>query len=283
MIAMTDASMKARVRNLARQTGLSPQIVLQMHLLERLLERFSKSRYAGNVVLKGGMLIASMAGIDQRTTMDMDATVTGMTVDEDHVRQMLEEVCSISGIDPLTFELTRIESIREEDEYPGFRAHVTARFRKVRGSLKVDITTGDSLVPGALEYPYSPILGGDDIPVLSYAPETVLAEKFETIIRRGELNGRARDFYNVVLLTRLYRDTLDWDALAAAIQATAKRRGSDKALNAWRSILEAVRTSGYIRHTIWEPYADANLYAANITIDDAVEACINIGERVNLR
>lgn len=283
MIAMTDASMKARVRNLARQTGLSPQIVLQMHLLERLLERFSKSRYAGNVVLKGGMLIASMAGIDQRTTMDMDATVTGMTVDEDHVRQMLEEVCSISGIDPLTFELTRIESIREEDEYPGFRAHVTARFRKVRGSLKVDITTGDSLVPGALEYPYSPILGGDDIPVLSYAPETVLAEKFETIIRRGELNGRARDFYDVVLLTRLYRDTLDWDALAAAIQATAKRRGSDKALNAWRSILEAVRTSGYIRHTIWEPYADANLYAANITIDDAVEACINIGERVNLR
>lgn len=283
MIAMTDASMKARVRNLARQTGLSPQIVLQMHLLERLLERFSKSRYAGNVVLKGGMLIASMAGIDQRTTMDMDATVTGMTVDEDHVRQMLEEVCSISGIDPLTFELTRIESIREEDEYPGFRAHVTARFRKVRGSLKVDITTGDSLVPGALEYPYSPILGGDDIPVLSYAPETVLAEKFESIIRRGELNGRARDFYDVVLLTRLYRDTLDWDALAAAIQATAKRRGSDKALNAWRSTLEAVRTSGYIRHTIWEPYADANLYAANITIDDAVEACINIGERVNLR
>ena len=283
MIAMTDASMKARVRNLARQTGLSPQIVLQMHLLERLLERFSKSCYAENIVLKGGMLIASMAGITQRTTMDMDATVTGMPVDEEHVRKMLEEVCSLSGVNPISFELSRIESIREEDEYPGFRAHIAAQFGKVRASLKVDITTGDSIVPGALRYPYSPILGGDDIPVLSYAPETVLAEKFETIIRRGELNGRARDFYDAVLLTRLYRDTLDWEALAAAIQATARRRGSDGALNAWRSTLEAVRSSDYIRRTIWEPYADANLYAANITIDDAIEACITIGERVKLR
>ena len=279
---MTDAGMKARVRNLARQTGLSPQIVLQMHLLERLLERFSKSRYANNVVLKGGMLIASMAGIAQRTTMDMDATVTGMPVDEEHVRKMLEEVCSLSGVDPISFELSRIESIREEDEYPGFRAHVAAQFGKVRASLKVDITTGDSLVPGALTYPYSPILGGDDIPVLSYAPETVLAEKFETIIRRGELNGRARDFYDIVLLTRLYRDALDWEALSAAIRATARRRGSEKTLLSWRETLDAVRFSPYINEKIWASYAKANAYAASVTIADAIDVCTYIAEHIGL-
>lgn len=279
---MTDASMKARVRNLARQTGLSPQIVLQMHLLERLLERFSKSRYAENVVLKGGMLIASMAGIAQRTTMDMDATVTGIPVDEEHVRKMLEEVCSLSGVDPISFKLSRIESIREEDEYPGFRAHVATQFGKVQASLKVDITTGDSLIPGALSYPYSPILGGDDIPVLSYAPETVLAEKLETIIRRGELNGRARDFYDVVLLARLYEGSLDWEALADAIRATARRRGTEQALLSWRETLDAVRSSLYINETIWAPYAKANTYAANVTIDDAMDTCIHIAERAGL-
>ncbi len=279
---MTDTGMKARARNLARQTGLSPQIVLQMHLLERLLERFSKSCYADNIVLKGGMLIASMAGIAQRTTMDMDATVTGMPVDEKHVRKMLEEACSLSGVDPISFELSRIESIREEDEYPGFRAHVAAQFGKVRASLKVDITTGDSLVPGALRYPYSPILGGEDIPVLSYAPETVLAEKFETIIRRGELNGRARDFYDVVLLARLYHDSLDWGALADAIRATARRRGTEQALRSWRVTLNTVRSSPYINETIWAPYAKANAYAANITIDDAMDTCTHIAEHVGL-
>ncbi|MDO4289671.1 MAG: nucleotidyl transferase AbiEii/AbiGii toxin family protein [Eggerthellaceae bacterium] len=279
---MTDASMKARVKNLAQQTGLSPQIVLQMHLLERLLERFSKSRYANNVVLKGGMLIASMAGIAQRTTMDMDTTVTGMPVDEEHVRKIFEEVCSLSGVDPISFELSRIEPIREEDEYPGFRVHVAAQFGKVRASLKVDITTGDSLVPGALTYPYSPILGGDNIPALSYAPETVLAEKFETIIRRGELNGRARDFYDVVLMTRLYHDSLDWEALADAIRATSQRRGTEQALRSWQETLSAVRSSPYINETIWAPYAKANTYAASVTIDDVVDTCIYIAQRTRL-
>ncbi len=132
--------------------------------------------------------------------------------------------------------------------------------------------------PGALSYSYSPILGGDDIPVLSYAPETVLAEKFETIIRRGELNGCARDFYDVVLLARLYEGSLDWEALADAIRATVRRRGTEQALLSWRETLDAVRSSLYINETIWAPYAKANAYAANITIDDAMDACIYIAE-----
>lgn len=283
MSPMNDASLRDRAKNLAKKTGVSPQAVLQMHLLERFLARIAKSAYVDKVVLKGGMLIASMAGIAQRTTMDMDATVVGMLMSEDAVKSMIEDVCAMAADDGIEYSPDRIEDIREEDEYPGFRAHIGVRLGKIRTIVKIDITTGDSLVPGAMRYPYKPILGEEPIPILSYAPETVIAEKFETIVRRGRFNGRARDFYDVVLMLRLHEKTLDWEALAAAIQATARRRGSDKALNAWRSTLEAVRTSGYIRHTIWEPYADANLYAANITIDDAIEACITIGGRVKLR
>lgn len=132
MSAPADASLKARAKNLARKTGLSPQQVLQMHLLERVLDRFARSKYSENVVLKGGLLIASMAGVAQRTTMDMDTTVTGMAVDEEHVRAMLEEVCALRADDAAICELNRIESIREEDEYPGFRVHVLVHLKKVR-------------------------------------------------------------------------------------------------------------------------------------------------------
>lgn len=274
-----DASVRDRAKNLARKTGVSPQAILQMHLLERLLARIAKSAYADKVVLKGGMLIASMAGIAQRTTMDMDATVIGMPMSEGTVESMLEDVCGAKADDGIEYSLDRIENIREEDEYPGFRAHVAVRFGKIRTIVKVDITTGDSLVPGAMRYPYKPILDEEPIPVTSYAPETIIAEKFETIVRRGDLNGRARDFYDAVLMLRLYADTLDWKQLGDAIRATASRRGSESALATWRKTLERVRTSPYIQEAIWAPYAKVNPYAAGITIDDAIDACIAIGER----
>lgn len=282
MSAMSDSSLKAKAKNLARKSALSPQEVLQMHMMERLLERFSRSSYADNIILKGGLLIASLSGVAQRTTRDMDATLTDMDVDEASVRAMMEEVCAVSVGDAVDCELTGIETIREEDEYPGFRAHVRMSFGKIATTVKVDITTGDAMIPEPTEYLYEPILGGEVIRVRSYAPETVLAEKFETVVRRGTLNGRARDFYDVVLLTKLKGAALDDDALRAAVEATVKRRGSEAALADYASVLAAVRESEYINHTIWEPYVRMNPYAASTTIDEAVRTCLSIAERIGL-
>ena len=195
--------------------------------VERLLARIAKSPYADKVILKGGMLTASMAGIAQRTTMDMDATIVGMPMNGNAIESMIRDVCGTPSDDGIEYSLDRI---REEDEYPGFRAHVGVRIGKIRTIVKIDITTDDSLVPGAMCYPYKPILGEEPTSVLSYATETVIAEKFETAIRRGSLDGRARDFYDIDLMPRLHGNTLDWGQLGEAIRATTAHRNSEDAL-----------------------------------------------------
>ncbi|MEG1913252.1 MAG: nucleotidyl transferase AbiEii/AbiGii toxin family protein, partial [Cloacibacillus sp.] len=254
---MTDASLKGKVKNLAREHGLSAQEVLQMYLLERLLSRLAASKYADRVVLKGGMLIASLCGVARRTTMDMDTTIIGIPMEEVSISALVEDVCAIYSDDGITFSFERLTPIREEDEYANFRAHIRANFGKISAPCKIDITTGDVITPAAIRYPYQPIFDDETIGVLSYPPETIIAEKFETLIRRGEENSRARDFYDATLLLGLYRDKVDWSTVRGAIMNTAEKRGSAGMMPQYREVLDGIRFSEYIISTVWEPYAKA--------------------------
>lgn len=196
----SDASLRGKVRHLANEHNLKPQEVLQMYLFERLLMRLARSSYADKFVLKGGFLVSSMTGIYQRTTMDMDATVVGMDMDEGSATKALADICAVDVGDDMTFDFERIEPIREDDEYVNWRAHLRAKYGRIDAPVKVDITTGDVMYPSQVRHKFELMFDQGTLDVLSYHPATVLAEKLETVLRRGEANTRGRDFYDLYVI-----------------------------------------------------------------------------------
>ena len=193
--------LKAIVKIIAKEKHISAQLVLQNYMLERFLERVSLSRYRDNYIIKGGFLIASMVGLDSRATMDMDATIKGYPVDEETIRSMIEDIIAVPVDDNISFRLKSIGPIRESDEYSGYRVALTADYEKMAVPLKLDITTGDKITPREIEYSYKLMLEDRSISVLAYNLSTILAEKLETVISRGDQNTRPRDYYDAYILS----------------------------------------------------------------------------------
>lgn len=154
----TPEQLKGQIRSFAGKRNLQPQEVLQMFFMERFLERLSKSQYRNNFILKGGMLISSMIGIAERTTMDIDTTVSGIDMEEKEIEKVIREVLLIDINDGMEFEFNRLEPIREEDDYNNFRVYFVVRYGKIANKMKIDITAGDKITLGAVEYSYKTIL-----------------------------------------------------------------------------------------------------------------------------
>ena len=195
--------LKAIIKKMAKDKKISAQLVLQNYMLERLLERVSLSRFRDHFILKGGFLIAAMVGLDTRATMDMDATIKGYPVDEKTIRAMFEEICTIEIPDDITFTFRSIGEIREGDEYTGYRVALTADFPPMAVPLKLDITTGDKITPKEIEYSFKLLMEDRSISILAYNLETILAEKLETVVSRGDQNTRPRDYYDIYVLLKL--------------------------------------------------------------------------------
>lgn len=205
--------LKAKIKNIAKEKNISAQLVMQNFMMERLLERISLSSYQNHFILKGGFLIASMVGLDTRATRDMDATIKGLPVSEQTVKNMFLEICKIELQDDVTFNFLSIGEIREGDEYGGFRVALSANFSPMAVPLKLDITTGDKITPSEITYDYKLLIDDRSIKILAYNLETVLAEKLETIISRSDQNTRPRDFYDVYVLKNLQNHNLDFEIL----------------------------------------------------------------------
>ena len=273
---LTPEQLKGKIRNIAKEKNLSSQEILQMYLFERVLERLSKSKYAHNFILKGGFLIASMIGIDERTTMDIDTTVKGLSMDMETIEPIIREILSINVNDGIEFEYRRIEQIREDDDYNNFRVFFNAKYGKINNPMKMDITTGDEITPAAIEYKYPTIFGDGEIDVTAYNLETILAEKYETIIRRNIGNTRARDYYDLYALFAIYKDYLNVVILGDAIKKTGKKRGSLAELEDWQVILDEIAEEQAIRD-LWESYCDEYAYAKAISFDDVIQTLYEIG------
>ncbi|MDO4544183.1 MAG: nucleotidyl transferase AbiEii/AbiGii toxin family protein [Clostridia bacterium] len=267
--------LKVFVKKIAKEKNISAQLVMQNYMLERLLERISVSRYRHNFILKGGFLIAAMVGLDTRTTMDMDATIKGFPVNESTVRQIFEEICSIELDDEITFALGGTDEIREKDAYSGYRVSLTANYPPMKVPLKIDITTGDEITPHEIEYNFSLMLENRYISVLAYNLETVLAEKLETIISRGDQSTRPRDYYDVYILTKLQRHNLELRFLRQSLYATAHKRGSSEIVRNGKRIMETVKASP-IMQDHWVRYQENNEYARDITFTEACDSVIHI-------
>ena len=204
---MNDMSLKARIRNLAKEKNISAQAVLQNYLMRRFLLRLSESEYKDKFVVKGGMLISSIVGIDHRATMDLDTTLRNLPLTEASIRKAIEEICSIHKNDDIEFTMDSIAPIRDDDEYGGYRVGFTAKYGKINAPMSMDVSTGDIITPGAKIHAFTDMFDYSEIFELwSYTLETILAEKTETILSRGIDNTRPRDFYDVYMLSAFQYD-----------------------------------------------------------------------------
>ena len=259
--------LKAVIKNIAKEKHISAQLVMQNYMLERLLERISVSKYWQNFILKGGFLIAAMVGLDTRATMDMDATIKGMPVNEQIVREMFEEICKIELADDVSFHFRSIGEIREGDLYAGYRVSLSADYPPMEVPLKLDITTGDKITPKEITYQFKLLLENRSISVLAYNLETILAEKIETVISRGDQNTRPRDYYDIYILTKLQYSNIDIGTLKTALDATVEKRGSKMVLKDYRKIMDVVRNSEIMQKQ-WDTYRKDFEYAADIAFMD---------------
>lgn len=267
--------LKDKIKILALKNHIPAQAVLQNFMLERLLERISVSNYKEMFVLKGGMLIASMVGINNRTTMDMDATLRGFPLSEETIRQAFSKICAIQLDDELTLTLDHIIPIREDDEYGGYRVAVIAKYESINTPLKIDITTGDIITPNAIRYAFHSNFEDKLIQVWAYNIETILAEKVETILRRSVLNTRPRDFYDVYIIMNTTHKMIKKKVFKTALNATSEKRGSLSALQDKEKILRTIQSDTIMRQR-WERYSKGNYYAIDIAFDDVIGVLIDI-------
>ena len=266
--------LKAYVKNLAKEKNISAQIVLQNYMLERLLERISISEYHDNFILKGGFLLAAMVGLDTRATMDMDATIKGLPVTEETISEMFGGICKIHIDDDINFGFSGIADIRKDDEYGGYRVSLSGNYPPMAVPLKIDITTGDKITPREMVYSFNLMFEERSINVLAYTVETILAEKLETIISRGDQNTRPRDFYDVYILNTLQKQNIDNNILKEAFAATVKKRGTEHIVANYREIIETVASSTVMNNQ-WTRYQKEFDYAKDINFKDI---CLMIKE-----
>lgn len=263
-------SLKAKIRNIAKQKNIPAQVVLQNYMFERLLVRLAASAYKEKFVLKGGMLVAAIVGLDNRATMDLDTTLKNLPLTPEAIRIALEEICAVPSDDGVTFELGTISPIREDDIYGGYRVALTAKFETLLTPLSIDVSTGDAITPHAVPYQFAEIFDEEkSYELWAYNIETVMAEKVETILRRSVFNTRPRDFYDAYILASTQK--FDKDVFAQALRATAAHRSTTEQIADVPGILRNIEESPQLR-AMWEKYRKQFAYAQDITYEQILDA-----------
>ena len=270
-MALTAEQVKGRIKNLAKQNGADARVLVRLYMMERFLERVSVSQYAGNFVIKGGILVTSMVGIAMRSTMDIDASIRNRDLSEEDARRIVDEVAAISLDDDIRFQINDVSGIMDEMEYPGIRITMDAIMGKMVTPIKIDISTGDIITPRAIEYSYKLILEDRSINLWSYNLETILAEKLQTILARGILNTRMRDFYDIHTLLTGYSDQINAVTFSQAFHATCEKRGSFQLVNQSNEILEMISEDTAMGE-LWTSYRKRYSYAENITYVEAISS-----------
>ena len=260
----TAKQLKDLIRNLSKKKSADAQILMRNYMMERFLERISQSEYRDKFILKGGMLVAAMVGLDARATMDLDATIKGANVTGADVEQIIHAIVLVPLEDDVTFKIKRISEMMEEAEYPGVRVAMEAEFDGIMTPLKIDISTGDIMTPREVRYQFKLMLEDRCIEVWAYNLETVLAEKMETIISRNIVNTRMRDFYDIYILQEIHGAALSRETLKNALEATARKRGTWEQMKDGAEVFEEIEHSPAMER-LWSAYQKNFNYAADIS------------------
>ena len=267
-------SLKGKIKNYAKSKSIAAQVVLQNYMFERFLARLSMSDYREKFVVKGGMLIAAIVGLDTRSTMDLDTTLSNLPLTEEKVMEAVENICKITLGDDVIFEVKSIAPIRKDDRYGGFCVRLDAIYDTIVTPLSIDVSTGDVITPEAVEYEFSGIFDEEiRIKMWGYNIESVMAEKVETILSRGIFNTRPRDFYDVYILGTTHR--YDKKIFLKALEATAIHRGSREQIIDKTGIIEKLSASEELIQ-MWEKYRKKFSYASEIQYADVMDVLIKM-------
>lgn len=259
-------SLMDKLKNLAKTCNITANEALQNYMFERILERLSISKYKNNFILKGGLLLSSIMGIDIRTTMDMDTCIKGITLTDKQLYQVLQEILSIDVEDNVSFEIKNSEPIREEDDYGGLRYNIIAKYEHLIVNLSIDIATGDAITPCEIEYDYKMMFEDRSLKIMTYNIESIVAEKFQTVISRGILNSRMKDYYDLYYLIT-YKD-FSKENLKNAITKTFEKRETN--ISDIDRVLAEIKTSDFIKG-LWTSYSKKYQFAKDIRFEKIVE------------
>lgn len=279
MVDITD--IKRLAKEIENKYDLNYYEILQRYMFERVLERISVSKYQDNFILKGGLLLSAMFGIDNRMTKDMDATITGLDVSKDKMLKVLNEILSINLKDGVKFDVVDITDIREDDEYGGNKYHIVGKLQSLKVNLEIDISTGDKVTPRELKYKYPLIFEDRTIMISSYNVETILAEKIETVLRRGSFNSRMKDFYDIYYFLTKLRKEIDINILKEAVDNTFSKRDSFEYLNDYEQIIDSIVGNERLER-LWNIYSSKYKYANGIDINEILSLLKDIIKELDL-
>ena len=271
----TSTQLKALVRNRSGGNSLRAQMIIRSYVMERFLERLSRSRFRSNFIVKGGALITSMIGIEKRSTMDIDLTLRNFELSERSIRTVVQEIINIDLSDSIIFSILDISIIMEDFEYPGIRVLLNSEIDRMSTPLKLDFSTGDIITPSEVDYSYALMFEDRSISLLAYNLETILSEKFETIVSRGIANSRMRDFYDIYSLQSIGK-VINEEDFVNALKNTSSQRNSYKFIEAWKETIELLREDENMQK-LWESYQKKFDYALNLSWDTVIEAVVSLG------
>lgn len=278
---MVEEKVKLKAKELEYKYNLNYYESLQRFMFERILERISVSKYQDNFILKGGLLLAAMFGVENRTTKDMDTTITGIDISKDKMVNVLNEILSIDLNDGVKFDIVSITDIREEDEYGGNKYHITGRVNSTKVNLEIDISTGDKVTPKELKFKYPLLFEDRSILINSYNIETILAEKIETVLRRGKYNSRMKDYYDIYFFLTKLKNEIDINIFKDAIDNTFTKRDSFEYLNDYSKIIKSIIDSDRIK-TNWKSYSKKNSYVNNLEVNQIMFLLNDFLKELNL-
>ncbi|WP_308681487.1 nucleotidyl transferase AbiEii/AbiGii toxin family protein [Stomatobaculum longum] len=273
----TAIQLKAKVRNLSGGDRKKAQTLIRNFIMERFLERITRSQYRNNFILKGGMLVAAIVGLDTRATMDIDTTVKSLNLTKDNAVNIVEDIIAIDLSDGVQFQITKVTDIMEERDYPGIRFMLETTMDKMRQAIKIDISTGDIITPGAVEYAYNLMFEDRAIFLWTYNMETLLTEKLETIMARGTANTRMRDFYDIHVIS--HQETFDRNILKKAFLATSAKRNTIDQIPDFRTILSTVEADDSMRKQ-WESFREDSFFVGELSWNEVMASVKVLAEDV---
>lgn len=272
--------LKAKIKNFAKEKNMDSRTVLQEYVLERFIDRISKSKYKNDFILKGGVLISSMVGVDLRSTLDIDTTIKGFEFTLDKLNEVLNEIIETDIGDMFNFKILMNKKIMEETEYHGYRVTLEANFDTIFQKFKIDISTGDIITPNEVKYNIKQMLSDDKIEILAYNIETILSEKIHSIIQKGEDNTRARDYYDIYILEKTKKEEINNNILKEAIiNKFEERKNSNLVSNIYLKVLDLEKNIKL--KELWNEYRSKFTYAKDIEFEDTIKSLKNIVSVLN--
>ena len=268
-MGFTPEQIKGRIKSVAKQNNADARTLMRIYMMERFLERLAQSEYRDNFIIKGGILVTAMIGVAHRSTMDIDTSMKNLNLSAEDALRVVNQVKDIDLDDGVSFEIKDVSNIMDEMEYPGIRVTMNANVGRLITPLKIDISTGDVITPRAIEFNYDLLLEDRSISLWSYNLETILAEKLQTVLARGILNTRMRDFYDIRMLLDTYEDKVNKAVLKDAFAATCKKRGTDNLQEQAEEIIKIIEADEQLQ-VLWRAYQKKYSYAADIDYASAI-------------